>query len=444
VLNLMVMTGHRCRIRDSHGRTTRQDTVPGLRLRTGQREETSRFTTCRPVPNPGFPGVLAGPGRDASAKTGTDLNADKPDQGRTPYNPIFESLPAKQTDTCPAGTAGAKAKLTPMTSFNFQTAQETLHGTTCLVTGGAGFIGSHLVDALLACGSRVRVLDNFSTGFEKNLAHVFSHPDFTLLRGDCAETQTVDAAVAGVDYIFHEAAMASVPRSVREPLLCNAWCTTSTVNLLAAAQLHGVKRLVLASTSAAYGNSPFVAKRESDPVDPLSPYAAAKLAAEQYCRAFTTGQGVETVILRYFNVFGPRQDPKSEYSAVIPRFVSMILAGQLPIIYGDGEQSRDFVYVGDVARANLLAAANPSVAGGVFNIGRGSSTTLLQLLDMLTKLLDRPIEPIHEPARIGDVRDSLADITQARQKLGFEPQTPVNDGLRASIEYYRQAIEQPA
>jgi len=323
----------------------------------------------------------------------------------------------------------------------FDAAQQTLRQSTCLVTGGAGFIGSHLVDLLLQTGCNVRVLDNFSTGFEHNLAHVADRPEFKILRGDCSDPATVDAAVRGVDYIFHEAAMASVPRSIREPQLCNAWCTTSTVNLLAAAQRHSIRRLVLASTSAAYGNSPFVAKRESDPVDPLSPYAAAKLAAEQYCRAFTTGQGVETVILRYFNVFGPRQDPKSEYSAVIPRFVSMILSGDSPIIYGDGNQSRDFVYVGDVARANLQAAANPGIAGHVFNIGRGSSTTLLQLLDMLTKILGRTIEPIHEAARMGDVRESLADITQARQQLGFAPDTSVDQGLRESIDYYQQTIK---
>ena len=324
---------------------------------------------------------------------------------------------------------------------DFEATQKTLRQSTCLVTGGAGFIGSHLVDLLLETGCNVRVLDNFSTGFQHNIAHVAQHPDFKLIQGDCSDPDTVNTAVEGVDYIFHEAAMASVPRSIREPQLCNAWCTTSTVNLLSAAQQHRVRRLVLASTSAAYGNSPFVAKRESDPVDPLSPYAAAKLAAEQYCRAFTTGQGVETVILRYFNVFGPRQDPKSEYSAVIPRFVSMILSGDSPIIYGDGHQSRDFVYVGDIARANLQAAANPGVAGQVFNIGRGSSTTLLQLLDMLTAILGRTIKPIHEPARIGDVRDSLADITQARQKLGFVPETSVDRGLRQSIDYYQEMIK---
>lgn len=317
-----------------------------------------------------------------------------------------------------------------------------LRGAHCLVTGGAGFIGSHLVDRLLAGGCRVRVLDNFSTGFRRNLQLALDSASvgerLQLIEGDCADSQVADAAVQGVDYIFHQAAMASVPRSIRQPQLCHAWCASSTVNLLDAAARYGVRRLVLASTSAAYGNSPFVSKRETDPTDPLSPYAAAKLAAEQYCRAFTTGQGIETVILRYFNVFGPRQDPASEYSAVIPRFVSMILAGQPPIIYGDGQQSRDFVYVGDIARANCLAAASPTAAGGLFNVGRGASTTLLQLLDTLAEILQRPITPVHQPPRVGDVRDSLADINQIRQRLGFEPTVSVRQGLQTSIEYYRQ------
>jgi nucleoside-diphosphate-sugar epimerase len=244
----------------------------------------------------------------------------------------------------------------------------------------------------------------------------------------------------GVDYVFHQAAMASVPRSIREPALCHAWCATSTVELLHAASEAGVKRLVLASTSAAYGDSPFVSKRESDAVAPLSPYAAAKLAAEAYCRAFVTSFSMEAVILRYFNVFGPRQDPQSEYSAVIPRFVSMILSGKQPIIYGDGEQSRDFVFVGDVARANLLAATTPDVSGGTFNIGRGERTSLLELLTKLSDILGKQIDPIHEPARVGDIRDSLADINQARSALGFEPQVSIYDGLAQSVDYYRSVI----
>ena len=228
---------------------------------------------------------------------------------------------------------------------------------------------------------------------------------------------------------------------MREPSLCHDWCTTSTVHLLAEGQAAGVKRLVLASTSAAYGDSVFVSKRESDPTNPLSPYAAAKLAAESHCRAFYNGFGFETVVLRYFNVFGPRQDPQSEYSAVIPRFVSMILAGDRPRIFGDGEQSRDFVYVGDVAKANLLAATIQGAPGKTFNVGRGQRTTLIELLTALGDLLGQDIEPIHEPPRAGDVRDSLADINQTRMELTFEPGISISEGLRQSIEYYRRVAE---
>ncbi|MDA8743069.1 SDR family oxidoreductase [Rubripirellula amarantea] len=312
-----------------------------------------------------------------------------------------------------------------------------LKGASCLVTGGAGFIGSHLVDTLLAAGASVRVLDNFSTGYEQNLVHLAGKSEVSVLHGDAADRDTVKDAVAGIDFIFHHSAMASVPRSMREPLLCHDWCATSTVNLLAEASAANVKRLVLASTSAAYGDSSFVSKRETDPTIPLSPYAASKLAAEGYCRAFNTGFGLETVVLRYFNVFGPRQDPQSEYSAVIPRFVSMILSGDRPVIYGDGEQSRDFVYVTDVARANMLAATQPKAAGMTFNIGRGQRTSLLELLSTLRTLLGQDIEPIHEPPRAGDVRDSLADVSEARNHLGFDAEVSIAQGLKQSIEYYR-------
>ena len=315
---------------------------------------------------------------------------------------------------------------------------DALRGSQCLVTGGAGFIGSHLSDSLLSAGASVRILDNFSTGFRSNLSHLEDESTVEIIQGDASDGDVVDQAVRGVDYIFHEAAMASVPRSMREPDLCHQWCATSTVHLLNFAQQHGVKRLVLASTSAAYGNSPFVSKRETDPTIPLSPYAAAKLSAENYCHAFHGGFGMEAVILRYFNVFGPRQDPQSEYSAVIPRFVSMILSGQRPVIYGDGGQSRDFVYVGDVAKANMLAAVTPGIAGQTFNVARGQQTTLLELLTTLGQLLGQEIDPIHEPPRDGDVRDSLADINQARQHMHFEPEVSMADGLDLSIEYYRK------
>lgn len=312
---------------------------------------------------------------------------------------------------------------------------DVLRGSRCLVTGGAGFIGSHIATHLVQGGCSVRVLDNLSTGFVNNLESIAA--DVELVEGDASDSEVVRRCTEGIDYVFHQAAMASVPRSMREPALCHAWCATSTVNVLQAAAAAGVRRVVLASTSAAYGNSPFVSKRETDPPAPLSPYAAAKLASEQYCGAFYRGFGLETVVLRYFNVFGPRQDPQSEYSAVIPRFVSMILSGQRPVIYGDGGQSRDFVYVADVAQANLLAATVPAAAGGTFNVARGASTTLLDLLRDLREILGEQIEPIHEPPREGDVRDSLADITQARTVLGYDPQVAVEEGLRKSVDYYR-------
>ena len=312
-----------------------------------------------------------------------------------------------------------------------------LAGTTCLVTGGAGFIGSHLSDALLGQNASVRVLDNFSTGFESNLEHLRENANVEVIRGDASDPEAVEKAVDGCDAIFHHAAMASVPRSMREPALCHAWCATSTINLLAAAEAAGVRRMVVASTSAVYGDSPFVSKREVDPTAPLSPYAASKMSAEAYMQSFSRTANIETVILRYFNVFGPRQDPQSEYSAVIPRFVSMILSGDRPIIYGDGSQSRDFVFVRDVAKANLLAATIPDVNGGVFNIGRGERTTLLDLLTTLREILGQDIELIHDPPRRGDVRDSLADISEARSRLHFEPDVDIASGLRQSVDYYR-------
>ncbi|MGD9648737.1 MAG: SDR family oxidoreductase [Pirellulales bacterium] len=305
-----------------------------------------------------------------------------------------------------------------------------------LVTGGAGFIGSHLVHALVERGDQVRVLDNLSTGKRRNLAEVADAIEF--VEGDLVDAATVARAVSGVELVYHEAALASVPRSVELPLDTHAACVTGTLTLLDAARRAGVRRLIYAASSSAYGNQPFASKRESDLPDPLSPYGAAKLAAEHYCHAFTATYGFETVALRYFNVFGPRQDADSPYSAVIPLFVTALLSGRRPTIYGDGGQSRDFTFIADVVRGNLLAADAVDVAGRVINLATGRTATLLQLLDTLGRLLEMSIEPIFAPPRAGDVRESLADITLARQYLGYEPQFSLEAGLEQSLDYYRE------
>lgn len=312
---------------------------------------------------------------------------------------------------------------------------------TFLVTGGAGFIGSHLAEALVRRGDRVRVLDNLSTGFLANLESVFDRIEF--IEGDVADPACVAEAVRGVDCVFHQAALASVPRSMEYPLETNAACVTGTVALLDAARRAGVRRVVYAGSSSAYGDQPASSKRETDFPMPISPYGAAKLAGEFYCRAFAASFPIETVIIRYFNVFGPRQDPDSPYSAVIPRFITAILSGRQPVIYGDGLQSRDFTYVANVVHANLLAADAPDVSGMVFNAANGRSITLLELLDALNRLLGTCVQAVHEPPRPGDIRESMADITLARRRLGYEPQVDFLEGLRRSIDYYRTIAGRP-
>ena len=308
---------------------------------------------------------------------------------------------------------------------------------TFLVTGGAGFIGSHIAEALVARGDKVRVLDNLCTGHRANLRHLESQIEF--VEGDITNADTVAAAVKGVDCIFQEAALASVPRSVERPLDTHAACVTGTLNVLDQARKAGVRRLVYAASSSAYGDQPTSSKRETDLPAPISPYGAAKLAAELYCQAFSATYGFETVCIRYFNVFGPRQDPHSQYSAVIPLFITAMLAGRQPTIYGDGGQSRDFTYVANVVHGNLLAADADAkfVSGRVFNVANGRTTSLLELIGLLNSLLGTKVQPVHAPPRVGDVRESLADITQARKNLGYEPQVSFEEGLRRSIEYYR-------
>jgi UDP-glucose 4-epimerase len=303
-----------------------------------------------------------------------------------------------------------------------------------LVTGGAGFIGSHLVDALVARGDQVRVLDNFSTGRAANLAH---HRDrIELVEGDIANREAVQAAVTGVECIFHQAALASVQRSVEKPLDTHAACVTGTLTLIDEARRAKVRRIVYAASSSAYGDQPTSSKRESDLPLPISPYGAAKLAAEYYLAAFAAMGEIETVALRYFNVFGPRQDPHGEYSAVIPRFITAMLSGKPPVIYGDGHQSRDFTFVENVVAANLLAATARGVSGRVINVAAGGNISLLQLIAALNTLLNLQVKPRHEAARSGDVRESMADITVARKLLGYEPRIGFEEGLRRSIDYY--------
>ncbi len=307
---------------------------------------------------------------------------------------------------------------------------------TFLVTGGAGFIGSHLVEALVQRGDRVRVLDNLSTGFLANLEGVRDQIEF--IRGDLVDGPTVGRAVEGVDTVFHQAALASVPRSVEQPLPTHAACVTGTLTLLDAARRAGVRRVVYAGSSSAYGDQPSQSKRETDLPAPISPYGAAKLAAEHNVRAFWTTYGLQTVTHRYFNVFGPRQDPGSPYSAVIPLFITALLAGRPPVVYGDGRQSRDFTFVANVVQANLLAADAPDAAGRVLNAANGRSISLLELLAAINDLLGTKVVPRYEPPRVGDIRESMADITLARTLLRYEPQVDFHEGLRRSIDYYRR------
>ena len=307
--------------------------------------------------------------------------------------------------------------------------------TSYLVTGGAGFIGSHITQTLVGRGHSVRVLDNFSTGREPNLTSFRDKID--LIRGDLCDADSVRRAVEGVEVVFHQAALASVPRSVEDPMATHAACVTGTVNLLNAARKAGVRRVVYAASSSAYGDSVWASKREVDLPGPLSPYAAAKLAAEQYCQAFYHSYQLETVCIRYFNVFGPRQDPNGAYAAVIPKFICSMLAGERPTIFGDGKQSRDFTYISNVVAGNLAAADAVGVGGRVFNVAAGRSYSLLDLVAELNSILGTKLEARFESARIGDVRDSLADISQAGKMLGYEPNMGFRDGLRKTVEYYQ-------
>jgi UDP-glucose 4-epimerase len=313
------------------------------------------------------------------------------------------------------------------------------NGQTMLVTGGAGFIGSHIATALVERGDRVRVFDNLSTGKRLNLAHIEDRVEF--IEGDLLDQAAVARSMEGVNVVYHQAALASVPRSVEQPLDTHAACVTGTLNVLEAARRAGVRRVIYAGSSSAYGNQPKMPKAETDLPDPLSPYAAAKLAGEYYCRAFAHTYGLETVVIRYFNVFGPRQDPNGEYSAVIPKFVTAMLSGRRPKVFGDGHQSRDFTFIDNVVAGNLAAELPPEAVGRVFNVACGTQFSLLELIASINRVLGTNLEPEFAPPRAGDVRESLADIAAAQELLGYEPAVEFENGLRRSIEYYRSLGE---
>jgi UDP-glucose 4-epimerase len=311
-----------------------------------------------------------------------------------------------------------------------------------LVTGGAGFIGSHLVERLLADGARVRVLDNFSTGARANLGFA---PRFRrhleVLRGDIRTLSVVLRAARGARVIFHQAAMRSVPRSVKDPLGANATNVNGTLNVLEAARRCRVPRVVYASSSSVYGDRPDLPKREDQPPAPVSPYAASKAAGEQYAVIWTRLYGVETVGLRYFNVFGPRQDPKSEYAAVIPRFILWGLSRRSLEIHGDGTQSRDFTYIDNVVEANILAAKAPAASGEVFNVGCGSRVSLLEIVAKLEAIVGRRLERRHTPSRAGDVSHTLADVSKAKRLLGYAPLVDFDEGFRRTVEHFRSLLK---
>ena len=305
-----------------------------------------------------------------------------------------------------------------------------------LVTGGAGFIGSHLAEELVRRGHRVRVVDNLATGKRQNLDHV---KGVEFLEGDLADLDVARRAADGMDYVLHQAAIPSVPRSVQDPITSNRANIDASLNVLVAARDAGVKRLVYAGSSSAYGNTPTLPKVESMPVAPLSPYALQKLVAEQYCQMFTQLYGLETVTIRYFNVFGPRQDPSSPYSGVISLFISALCEGRQPTIYGDGEHTRDFTYVANVVDGVLRACEAKGASGEVINVATGGRISLNQLFQAVKSTTGAQVEPIYAAPRQGDVRDSQADISKAARLLGYHPAVSFEDGLARTVEWFRSA-----
>lgn len=307
-----------------------------------------------------------------------------------------------------------------------------------VVTGGAGFVGSNIATALVEAGAKVRVVDDLSTGYLKNLQHLESKIDF--IQGSVGDAATLTRAFSDVEIVFHEAAIPSVPRSVDRPAETHEASVNATFALLLAARDQKVRRVVYAASSSAYGDQPELPKREDMRPAPLSPYAVAKLVGEYYAQVFTNVYGLETVSLRYFNVFGPRQDPGSQYSGVISRFMSALINGDQPVIYGDGEQSRDFTYVSNVVDANLRAAESAAAVGKVMNIANGRQVTLNELLEMMKKVTGKSaVTARYEPARVGDVKHSLADISLAKTLLGFEPQVNLEEGLRKTFDWWQKS-----
>ncbi|HEY6118794.1 MAG TPA: SDR family oxidoreductase [Pyrinomonadaceae bacterium] len=305
-----------------------------------------------------------------------------------------------------------------------------------LVTGGAGFIGSHIAAGLVANGARVRIIDDLSTGYRENIKDIGGDIDF--VEGSVADENILRRVLSDVEVVFHEAAIPSVPRSVESPRLTHVACVDATFSLLLAARDRGVRRIVYAGSSSAYGDQPTLPKLETMLPEPLSPYAVAKLVGEYYCQVFTRVYGLETLTLRYFNVFGPRQDPSSQYSGVISRFISALLTGERPVIYGDGEQSRDFTYIDNIVSANLKAAETTNGLGQIINIANGERISLNQLLKELAILTGKSnVSVDYQPARAGDVKHSLADITRAREWLGYEPQVDLQVGLEKTMAWWR-------
>jgi len=307
-----------------------------------------------------------------------------------------------------------------------------------LVTGGAGFIGSNICKRLVSQGCFVRVVDNLLTGKKSNLADIIDKIEF--IQADMGDEDVARSAMKDIDFCLHQGALPSVPRSVDNPAATHQHCLNATFTLLLAARDAGIKRFVYASSSSAYGDTPTLPKVETMPPNPLSPYAAAKLAGEYYCSVFYTVFGLETISLRYFNVFGPHQDPTSQYAAAIPAFVTAILKGCQPTVYGDGEQSRDFTYVDNVVEANLLAARVKKTCGEVVNIACGQAVTVNEVIDIINELLGKNIKPIYADSRPGDVKHSLADITLAKKLIGFKPKVSFRDGLQEAIGWCQENL----